>query len=272
MAIDLHLHSTASDGTMTPEELVEMALNLKLKAIAITDHDSVDGIIPALIYGQRKKIEVISAVELSSDLNGRDIHFLGYYIDHRAQWFLDHLKKLRQHRFDRAVKMVELLSQKGIDVPLQQLMEKAGNSAVGRAHVARVMLDQGYIDNIEEAFEKYLGRKAPCYVEKYNYAPEEIIQLIKQVGGLPVLAHPALSQVDELIPDFINAGLVGLEIYHSDHTPEDVSFYRQWARRAGLIVTGGSDCHGIDSSRGMVIGSIKVPDSILRDLKKAANL
>jgi predicted metal-dependent phosphoesterase TrpH len=269
MAIDLHLHSTASDGTLTPEEIVKLASRFKLRAIALTDHDSVEGIPAALKSAQKYGIEVIPAVELSSDLEGRDIHFLGYYIDHTSEMLLKHLKNLRKLRFERAVRMVERLRGIGIDIPLQEVIEKAGSGAVGRAHLARVMVDKGFIDNIEEAFERYIGRKAPCYIEKYIYTPEEVIDIIRRAGGIAVLAHPGLSRVDEYIREFIDHGLKGLEIYHSDHSKDDVRFYRSLAQRMGLIVTGGSDCHGLDSNRGLVIGSVKVPDSVLNGLNRS---
>lgn len=269
MAIDLHLHSVASDGILTSRELVELAARKRLKAIALTDHDSVKGIEQAIEAAQVFGIEIIPAVELSSDLNGRDIHFLGYYIDYTASWFLKHLKKLQQHRFDRAAEMVRLLKARGIDIPFQAVLEKAGKGAVGRAHLARVMVDQGYIDSIEEAFEKYIGREAPCYVEKYAYTPAEVIRIIRQAGGIAVLAHPGLSHVDEQIPDFFEAGLRGLEVYHCDHSDLDTRFYREWASREGLLMTGGSDCHGLDSTRGLVIGTVNVPDSLLDGLKSA---
>lgn len=271
MAIDLHLHSTASDGTLTPEEVVRLASRLKLKAIALTDHDSVEGITAALKTAKDYGVEVVPAVELSSDLKGRDIHFLGYYIEYTSERLLKHLKKLRQLRFERAVRMVERLREIGLDIPLQEVIEKAGNGAVGRAHLARVMVDKGFIDNIEEAFERYIGRKAPCYIEKYIYTPEEVIDIISRAGGIAVLAHPGLSHVDEHIPKFIESGLKGLEIYHSDHAKSDMRFYRSLAQRNGLIVTGGSDCHGLDSARGLVIGSVKVPDTVLDSLKQTLN-
>ncbi|MDP3014657.1 MAG: PHP domain-containing protein, partial [Candidatus Subteraquimicrobiales bacterium] len=196
MTIDLHLHSTASDGTLTPEEIVRLAFQLNLKAVALADHDSIDGVSLAIQEGKCLGTEVVPAVELSSDLHGRDIHLLGYYIDYNEPWFKTHLKELKESRLKRAVKMVEKLKEAGLIIAFKDVLDAAKNGAVGRAHIARVMIKQGYIDSIEEAFEKYIGRKAPYYVEKYSYSPEEVIEFIRKAKGIAVLAHPGLSNVD----------------------------------------------------------------------------
>lgn len=268
MPIDLHLHSTASDGTATPQELVRYALKLNLKAIAITDHDSVEGIPVALKESRRQNIEVIPGVELSSDLNGLDVHFLGYFIDYQNRWLRRHLKKLHQSRYERALKMVEKLREAGVKIFFEDVLAEAREGTVGRAHVARVMIKEGYIDTIEEAFERYIGRQAPCYVEKYVYTPEDVIRIIKKVGGVAIFAHPGLTRCDEKIPEFVQAGVAGLEVYHSEHTPEQAEYYLEMARKNGLVITGGSDCHGSKSFRGLLIGSVRVPDYVLENLKK----
>ncbi len=267
MPVDLHLHSTASDGTLTPFELVNFAARLGFKAIALTDHDSVEGIALALQEAKKHKIEVIPAVELSSDLNGRDIHILGYYINYEQDFFLEHLKRLRQHRYERAIKMLEKLKELGLEIALKEVLAEARNGALGRAHLARVMLKKGYIDSVEEAFKRFLGRTAPCYVEKYIYTPEDAIKLILKVGGIAVLAHPGLSNVDEFIDQFKESGLSGIEVYHSEHTSSQVKKYANLAKKNKLIITGGSDCHGFESTRGLLIGSVSVPDSAVEDLK-----
>lgn len=267
--VDLHLHSTASDGTLSPEELVKLASKLQFKAIALTDHDSAEGVAPALKKAQEYPgLEVIPAVELSSDVQGRDIHFLGYFIDYQSPWLKKHLKGLREARLKRAVKMVERLQKMGFSLFFKEVLAEAGSGAVGRPHIARAMLKKGYIHHIQEAFSRYIGRQAPAYVEKYAYTPEDVIKIIRKIGGISVLAHPGLTKVDELIPKFIKAGLKGLEVVHSDHSPEQIGHYRRLAERLGLVVTGGSDCHGLGSGRGQLLGSVKIPDSILENLKK----
>ncbi len=268
--VDLHLHSTASDGTYSPEELVKLAAKLELKAIAITDHDSIDAIEIAIKEGNRLNVDVIPAIEFSSDLDGRDIHILGYYIDYRHPWFDKHLEKLQSARYKRTIEMIEYLREAGLDILLKDVLKVAGNGAtVGRAHLARAMLEKGCIDNIQEAFDKYIGASGPCYVRNTTYSPQEVIKIIRQVGGVSVLAHPGVSKVDEFIADFIDVGLQGLEAYHSKHSQAQTLKYKNMAKKLDLIVTGGSDCHGL--SRGLLMGSANVPDSVLDDLKALKN-
>lgn len=269
MTIDLHLHSTASDGVLTPHELIEEAVSLKLKAIALTDHDSIEGVSVAIKEGMRRGIEVIPAVELSSGLNGQDIHFLGYFIDHENEEFCDWLLKLRDMRAERAEKMLKLLRQHNMVIPLEDLMNMAGDGSVGRAHLAQVMVQKGYIDSIEEAFEKYIGRDGSCYVEKYYFSPQEVISTLKDVGGIAVLAHPGLSNVDEFMLDFIGYGLQGLEVLHGEHTSEQSSQYLKFANANNLVPTGGSDFHGLkNSKRGRKLGTVEVPNEFLDRLKQ----
>jgi len=268
MAIDLHLHSTASDGVLTPKELVKKAAELGINAIALTDHDSVDGVALAMQEGEKQGVEVIPAVELSSDLNGQDIHFLGYFIDYQDSEFGRQLADLRELRAERAAKMVDRLRSEDVDIPLEEVLEVAGDGAVGRSHVAKVMVKKGYIDSIEEAFEKYLGRHAPCYVEKYFYTPKDVIRTIRAIDGIAVLAHPALSDVDEFIPEFIGFGIQGIEVLHSQQTTEQSEHYIQLAKKYDLLPTGGSDFHGLQNTkRGRVMGSANVPDEFLDGLK-----
>jgi len=269
MTIDLHLHSTASDGVLTAEEIVDKAISLNLNAIALTDHDSVEGVAAAVRAGMRKSIEVIPAVELSSGLNNRDIHFLGYFIDHKNKEFKELLTQLRTRRMKRAEEMLDRLRKQNIFIPLGDVLNTARNGSVGRAHVAQVMIQKGYIDTIEEAFEKYIGRNRSCYVEKYFLPPRDVIAVIKEIGGLAVLAHPGLSQVDVYIPDFISYGIQGIEVIHGEHTPEQSRRYLQFAQAHNLVPTGGSDFHGLEySKRGREMGTVKVPNEFLDRMKE----
>ncbi len=262
MTIDLHLHSTASDGTLTSLQLVQLASKLNLRAISITDHDSIDGLDEAIRASTKfTKTDLIPGVELSSDLKGQSIHFLGYYINHQQKELRIHLSNLREARYQRALAMVDKLNEVGLDIAFKEILEHAGNgAAVGRAHLARVMLDKGLIDNIQEAFERYIGRDAPFYVEKYRYSPTDCINVIQKAGGIVVLAHPGIANVDEYIPEFIDEGMKGIEIYHSEHTANDEKKYIDIADNYNLLKTGGSDCHGLHSSKGLLIGSVEVPD------------
>lgn len=269
MAIDLHLHSTASDGALSPEELVTKAVDLGINAIALTDHDSVEGVEQAVLEGKRKGIEIVPAVELSSGLNGQDIHFLGYFIDHKDEKFNKLLERLRRLRMERAAKIVELLRRRDVEIPFDEVLGAAKNGSVGRAHVAKIMVKRGYIDTVEEAFDKYIGRNGSCYVEKYFYTPKEIIETIRDTGGIAVLAHPALSKVDEFIFQFVSFGIQGIEVLHGEHTNEESQYYLKLAQDYDLAPTGGSDFHGLkNSKRGRDIGAVKVPDKFLERLKE----
>jgi predicted metal-dependent phosphoesterase TrpH len=270
MTIDLHLHSTASDGVFSPEELVKKAADLHMTAVALTDHDSVSGVDAAIGEGARREIRIVPAIELSSGLNGRDIHFLGYFIDHRNKTFNEWLVELREMRTARASKMLCLLEEQDMDISLEDVLKVAGNASVGRAHLAQLMVAKGYIDTIEEAFEKYIGRDGSCYVEKYYLSPKDVIAAIKAVGGIAILAHPGLSQVDEFIPDFIRYGIQGIEVMHGEHTPEQTKRYLELTKAKNLLPTGGSDFHGLkNSKRGRKLGTVRVPDEFLERLEKS---
>lgn len=268
MAVDLHLHTNASDGAMSSDELVELAKNLKLSTISVTDHDSIEGIDNAIEAGERCGVEVVPGVEMSSDLEGQDIHILGYFIDHHNPGLTQLLSRLRESRQERALKMVDRLREMGLEIYLKDVTEMAGQGALGRAHVAKVLLKKGYIHDIQEAFDRYIGRNSPGYVGKEAYTVTQIIDIIKKVGGVAILAHPGISNVDNEIPQFVKDGLQGLEAYHSEHTPEQTEYYEKMAKELGIIVTGGSDCHGLGSSHGLIIGSVYVPDKCLEDLKR----
>lgn len=268
MTIDLHLHTTASDGSLTPELLVKQASNLKLKAIAVTDHDSVSGVESALSAGAALGIEVVPGIEMSSDIDGRDIHFLGYYIDYRSVELNEVFSKLREARHQRIFTIVDRLRECGLTVDPEEIFETTGGGSVGRAHVAKVLMQKGYVGSIQEAFDRYIGRRGVAYVGKTGMSGVEIIAIIRKYGGIAVLAHPGISKVDDKIEEFAAAGMQGLEAYHSEHDPQMTEYYLRLAKTWDLIVTGGSDCHGPGSSRGLIVGTIPVPDECLEELKR----
>ncbi|MCK4776765.1 MAG: PHP domain-containing protein [Actinomycetia bacterium] len=268
MPIDLHLHSTASDGRLKPEELVRLSSKIGLKAISITDHDTVCGVETALNEAKKYHLNIVPAVELSSDFGGKDLHFLGYFIDFKQKWFLKHLEKLKDFRYKRALKMLEKLKEEGLEINFKDVIEEANDGVMGRLHLARVIVKKGYVDSIQKAFKRYLARNSHCYVAKYTYTPKEVIEIILNVGGIPVLAHPGLYDIDDKLDEFISYGLAGIEIYHTNHTWNDVRKYKDIAKRKGLLKTGGSDCHGLESSQGLLIGSLKIPDQYYKDLLK----
>jgi len=268
MSVDLHIHTTASDGSMSPKQVVEMAANLNLKAIAISDHDTVDGIEEALIYGKKLGIKVIPAIEFSSRFNDRDIHILGFFIDYRNHKLHEFLNVLRKERVERAGKIVDCLRRLGLDIDFDEVLSTAGGASVGRPHIAKVLLAKGYIETFSDAFSRYLKRGAPCFIEKFVYPLKETIDIIHEVGGFAVFAHPGLARLDEHLHEFIAMGLDGVEAYHTEHSEQDTERYIKLARENNLVVSGGSDCHGIQSTHGLRLGTVYVSDEVVDDLER----
>jgi 3',5'-nucleoside bisphosphate phosphatase len=263
--VDLHVHSTYSDGSSPPEEVLELAAQKGLQAISITDHDSIGAYPQASRRGAELGIDVITGIELSSEAEGIDIHILGYYVDIANPALAARLRDVKEARYVRARKMVENLNHQGIDLQFETVLKVAGEGVIGRPHIALAMLREELVYSFREAFEKYLGYDSPVYVEKYQMQPREVFELILQAGGMPVLAHPGVTKVDDRIPEFVNDGLMGIEVYHSEHTPDDQRKYKRVCRKYGLVITGGSDYHNNDHNLSE-IGSPKVPASILDQL------
>ncbi len=269
MAVDLHIHSDASDGLHTPAELLAMARDAGLSAIAITDHDSVASVPAALELSSEYSVEVVPGLEMSSQISDKDAHFLGYYIDYETPKLSERLEWLRKARAERAAEILKLLKKEGIELSFESLLGLARGGSVGRPHIAELLVSEGFAPSFQDAFKRYLQRDACCYVEKEVLPPEEIIQMIRGLGGVVVVAHPGVSGLDEHIDYFVSLGLQGLEAYHADHTPEQVEHYLELAKRLGVIVTGGSDYHG-EGVRETTVGCNKVPDWVLDRLKQAA--
>jgi len=263
--IDLHIHSTASDGEYAPAEIVEMACSLGLEVIAITDHDTVGGIDEAMGAAQRSGLEVIPGVEINAESKDQSIHILGYYIDHRNESLLAELTKLCYSREWRAHRVLEELAALRMPLKWDRLLEIAGGSLIGRPHIAEAMVEQGYVSTIREAFDDYLGRGRPGYVQRPRLAPEEAIELISSAGGVPVLAHPL--GVLPILPGLLSAGLAGLETYYSGYSVEDSRVIASEARRHGLITTGGSDYHGPSVTPGIELGQVSVPAVVMKELR-----
>lgn len=217
MRVDLHLHTTASDGKLSPAEIVRKAVGLGLNVIAITDHDSVEGVEPAFAAAEDfPSLLVIPGVELSADIPGGEVHILGYFIDHHHQGLKRSLESLRNSRRERGRKIVAKLAQLNIDVDWQRVLELAAGASVGRPHIAQAMMERGYISSLREAFTKYIGRNGPAYVERERLTPLQAVELVLSAGGLPTLAHPAdIEGLESLIPQLKQFGLVGLESYYN---------------------------------------------------------
>jgi hypothetical protein len=266
---DLHLHTVFSDGTLSCEELVNQAAKAGLSAISIVDHDTVAGFSQAHEAGNKFNVEVISGVELTAEYDGVEIHLLGYLFDSGYQPLLEKLEFLRKNRVERIYKICDKLK-KDMDVDLdpETVFGLSGKGTVGRLHVARAMVKSGIIKSTYDAFYKYIGDRCPGYVSGFKLTPAEAIKLIKAAGGVPVLAHPYTLRRDELIPEFVKAGLMGLEVYYSEHTQGMVNFYLDLVKKYKLVATGGSDFHG-DAKPGISLGLIKIPYELVEKLKAA---
>lgn len=271
--VDLHLHSRFSDGSFTPEEIVDYALKMNLAAVALTDHDTTAGIENFLNKGQGLKIETIPGIELSVEIKSEyrtEMHILGYYLDWQNETFQNRLKIFRQAREDRARKILSKLKDLGIELEESKVFSSIEGGAVGRLHIAKALYAAGYVGRIEEAFRKYIGYQGPAYVPKIRLTPDEAIQLILNTAGVPVLAHPYYheQELEEILPGLAEAGLKGLECWHIQHSSSQIKKYLDLAERYDLIPTGGSDCHGFVGEKPPVMGKVKVPYSAVEELKK----
>ncbi len=258
---DLHIHSNASDGRHSPAEIVRMAVSAGLTVIALTDHDTVDGLIPALeAVREFPELTVIPAVELSTDTFGGEVHMLGYFIDYFDLEFKASLERMRNSRANRADKMVAKLNELGCNIELARIKEIAGNGALGRAHIAQALLEKGYITSFKEAFTKYIGHDCPAYVSREKLTPTEAVQLVLKANGLPVLAHPFTSLNPEAVAKELKAvGLVGMEVYYAGYFPTEINVLLNLAQKYDLIPTGGTDYHGIEAASDIAIGETNVP-------------
>lgn len=266
---DLHIHTCLSDGADTPQEVVALALQKELSAIAITDHDMTDGIELAMEAAVGTSLEVIAGVELSTEWHGSDIHILGYCFDLHHPVLRERLKLFCNTRLARVHQMVERLSQMGMPVDAGDVLGLAGSDAVGRPHVAQALVNKGYVATIGEAFDRYIGEDRPGYVPKFKQSPFEAIALIRDAGGVAVMAHPMETRRDELISSFVEAGLGGLEVRYPNTPAKVIEFYEGLADKYGLIKTGGSDAHGRYRSYSP-IGIARVDYSVVEQLKKAS--
>ena len=259
--IDLHIHSNVSDGRFSPEEIVHKAATLGLTIIALTDHDSIDGIAPALsAAGAFPQLKIIPGVEISTEAPGSEVHVLGYFIDYANEKLKAALEGFRNSREVRAQRMIAKLENLGIHIQWPRVKEIAGDGSVGRPHLAKAMLEKGYITSLQEAFTKYISHDGPAYVERDKMIPAEAAELVIRSDGLPVLAHPlTMSDPEALIIQLKEVGLVGIEAYYNDYTADQVKSLINMADRHNLIVTGGSDYHGLDDGSDIMMGAVDVP-------------
>jgi len=258
---DFHLHTTASDGRYSPEDIVRMAVSRGAEIIAITDHDSVDGVLPALEAAKPfPKLKVIPGVEVSTDVPHGEVHMLGYFIDYSDPGLTKKLAELRNSRRVRARRMLEKLENMGIRIEWDRVQEIAGNGSVGRPHIARAMIEKGYVKSNKEAFSQFIGREGPAYVEREKMTPEQVVELVVKVGGLPVLAHPAdMDNLEDFLPKLQRVGMVGMEVYYDGYNSKTVEYLASLASKHNLIALGGSDFHGLETLSETPLGAVDIP-------------
>ena len=280
LRIDLHIHSTASDGSLTPADIIDHAQKLNLAAIAITDHDSIDGSKEALQIGIPPSLNFLTGVEISAAHppffpGSGSFHILGYDIHLDDRDLNRALSNLQDARKNRNPEILSRLKKLGLQLSLEEVNQEVGTAQLGRPHIAYAMLKKGYVASIDEAFDKYLGTKRPAYVDKERIECEQAIKIIRKAGGIPVLAHPALlniennQKLDALLQNLMKIGLAGIEVYYPEHSPQQIRQYTELARKHDLLMTGGTDFHGTimpEIKMGSGTGDLFVPYNLYKDL------
>jgi predicted metal-dependent phosphoesterase TrpH len=278
--VDLHLHTRASDGTLTPTELVKLCAARGLEVIAISDHDSTEGLSEAFAAAESEtELRVIPAIELSTDVPGSEIHILGYFIDTSDEDFQKTLARFREGRFDRGRAMVRRLNSMGYDIEWSRVQQIAGDASIGRPHIASAMVEAGYFKYPNQVFDELIGRDGPAYVERMKLTPEDAIQMLRQNGAAPVMAHPTYSQIkssrgevqqlDATVRQMKKHGIVGIEVYYGDYTRDQVAHLERIADELDLIPCGGSDYHCSGNPGEPEPGSVGPPMETLSRLEAA---
>lgn len=267
MFTDLHLHTTFSDGTYSPEELAGEARRFGLVALALTDHDTVEGCARMKAACEAASIEFIPATELTCEVNGIELHMLGYFLDVQNSTLLREMKRFQECRQDRIREIVARLQKLKVPLEEEDVFGLANCKSPGRPHVARALIQRNVCANLDEAFERFLKKNRPGWVPKEKISASEALELIHEAGGLAVVAHPGLARTEEVLPDLIAAGIDGIECFHTKHSPSASEYYVGLAEQHNLAVTGGSDCHGMNKGKPL-IGSIKLPYQYVRQLKE----
>lgn len=275
--IDLHVHSNCSDGTFTPTELVDYALKKKLAAIALTDHDTIDGLPEIFAAAEDSGLEVIGGIEFSTEFHGKDVHIVGLDFDYRMPEFCRQLTRFQNSRDIRNEKMISRLREEGIDITWEAMMQEYPDAVWTRAHFGKFLLEHGYVSDIKEAFSRYLADDACCFIPREKVTPVQAVELIRLANGIPVLAHPMLyhlddASMDELIESLKAVGLTGIEGFYSTYSRADEEYVRMMADRHQLLLSGGSDFHGStkpDIDLGTGKGNLKIPYELLTKLREA---
>jgi predicted metal-dependent phosphoesterase TrpH len=243
--VDLHSHTTASDGTLRPGALVAEAARRGVRVLAVTDHDTTDGLAEAIEAAKRyPPLTIVPGIEINCDVEGAEIHILGYCMDYAAEWFQDFCRAQREERRARVHRIAQRLAALGLPIDVERVLALVQEGSAGRPHVARVMVERGYVKTVREAFDRYLAAGKPAHVPRTKLSPEDAVRLLRRAAGVPVFAHPGLSDRDALIPSLVAAGLMGIECYYAEHSPAQRGAYVDLCRQHGLVATGGSDFHG----------------------------
>jgi predicted metal-dependent phosphoesterase TrpH len=257
--VDLHTHTVASDGTYRPSELVAEAARRGVRVLAVTDHDSTDGLAEAIETARAyPPLTIVPGIEINCDVEGAEIHVLGYGMEYEAQWFQDFCRAQREDRRARVYRTAERLADLGLPIDVERVFALVQEGSAGRPHIARVMLERGYVKTVREAFDRYLAAGKPAHVPRRKLTPEDAVRLLRRAGGAPVFAHPGLADRDALIPSMVEAGLMGIECYYSEHSPAQRGAYLDLCRQYDLVATGGSDFHG-PQVRAATLGHPTVP-------------
>ena len=264
---DLHCHTTASDGLLTPKELVERAASRGLKAIGITDHDTIGGWEEAQRAAESLPIQVIKGIEINTDWQKREIHILGYLLDQTLA-FCSQLTELQEKRIHRIIEIIRKLEIINLDIKFEEVRHYAQGDSMGRPHVAQALVNKGYAQDVREAFDRYLRVGRPAYVPRYKLTPVEAIKIIRDAKGVAVLAHPGSQHIEKEIEQLVEAGLQGIEVYHPDHSVEDSTRYGILAQKLGIIATGGSDFHGIRIKAGIDVGDWGVDFKVVDEIER----
>jgi len=268
--VDLHTHTTASDGTLSPRELVRAAVRRGVRVLAVTDHDSTEGLAEALDEAVRHPpLTIVPGLEINCDVPGAEVHVLGYGVDHEAPWFQAFLREQRAERVARVHRIAARLAELGMPIDAAEVFAIVKEGSAGRPHVAQVMVQRGYVASVREAFDKWLHASGPAHVPRRRLTPLEAIGIIRRAGGVPVFAHPGLAERDEMVPDMVAAGLMGIETYYAEHSAAQTAHYKALCREHGLVATGGSDYHGERSGRANPLGHPPVPMSVYEELEGA---
>jgi len=270
--VDLHLHTTASDGRLTPTELINLVARQGLKVVSVSDHDNTDGLAEAYQAAREfPDLRLIPGLELSTDIPGDEIHMLGYFIRYEDDQFQGVLRRFREGRLERGKAMVEKLAEYGLHIEWERVREIAGDGSVGRPHIALALVEKGYFKEPKDAFADYLGRNGLAYAHRAKMTPEEGVAMLSRIGGVAVLAHPAqLADLESKVEHLKEAGLVGMEVHYAQYSPDTIARLLDIAKRHDLIPCGGSDYHGLGNTGELLPGTKGPPMETVERLEEAS--